>query len=408
MTVNDSNIDTSLGQSEAPSRRESLNYYMQAIMMQTVPPRSQVLTWGQEMSSTRRTFSQLIFRHRMVLTQCHRFLNDFVQNWGRWDLGFEVSQKNAEAIGQLKRRLPNINRQLKQYLAKNSETHLPANTSIQKSINELPIRISQKISWYRIARNQPRTQPDPILQNAGKSYSRYVAAKQQLAKSCIRLVAKIANQYRSSGAPLMELIQDGNVGLLTAAEKFDYSKGLAFSTYASVWIRQKINLGLRRRRIIHIPLAQASRIARCKAEIQQRQQRNQSTSQGTLASSVLAANQISEHLYIAFQNNVVHLEQLKNDECDNPFELEDTRTAPHFCENDTTQLLKKLASAIANLDHRQRTILELRFGLNGNKVHSLSKVGAKTGVTHQRVQQIQIESLKILRDSLKGYEDLVV
>ncbi|MCL5428863.1 MAG: sigma-70 family RNA polymerase sigma factor [Chloroflexi bacterium] len=227
-------------------------------------------------------------------------------------------------------------------------------------------------------------------------------ARQHLIVANSRLVISIAKKNMNRGLPLIDLIQEGNIGLMRAAKKFDYRRGFKFSTYATWWIRQAITRAISNKsRTIRIPAHMGDKISklmRMKNTLKQEYRREPTLLE--LADALDTSPQEVELITkAAFQPHSLET-PIGADEDSVLGEIIEDETAPSPEESTAQTLLQEdLFRTIEDtLPLREARILRLRFGLDDGRVHSLSDVGRKLGVTRERVRQIEAQALRKLRD----------
>ncbi len=227
-------------------------------------------------------------------------------------------------------------------------------------------------------------------------------ARQHIIVANSRLVISIAKKNMNRGLPLIDLIQEGNIGLMRAAKKFDYHRGFKFSTYATWWIRQAITRAISNKsRTIRIPAHMGDKIAkmmRLKNTMKQELKREPTLMELSDALDV-SPDEIELITTAAYQPH--SLETPIGSEEDSVLgDILEDETSPSPEETTAQSLLEEdLAKTIEEtLPLREARILRLRFGLDDGKVHSLSDVGRKLGVTRERVRQIEAQALRKLRD----------
>jgi RNA polymerase primary sigma factor len=223
-------------------------------------------------------------------------------------------------------------------------------------------------------------------------------AKQRLIECNLRLVMSITRRYVNSGVPLLDLIQEGNLGLMRAVEKFDYRRGFKLSTYATWWIRQAVTRAIADQgRTIRLPVHvvdQVRKVTRARRVLAQKLNRDPLPAE-IAAESGLSVERVHELLDLV--EDPVSLETPVG-EGDSMYGdmLEDANAErPDVA---LSELLRgtELEAALGRLSDRSRSVLELRFGLTGDKPSTLEEVGAELGVTRERVRQLETRALREL------------
>ena len=231
-------------------------------------------------------------------------------------------------------------------------------------------------------------------------------AKRRLIESNLRLVMAITRNYTRANVPLLDLIQEGNLGLIRAVEKFDYRLGYKLSTYATWWIRQAITRALADQgRTIRLPVHvadQVRRLLRARRQLAQKLNR-----EPTLVELARAAEQSEERVreLLELVENPVSLETPVGDgESLYGDLIEDVHSlAPH--EQSAEQARgRELAGALEQLNPRMHRVLSLRFGLDGSAPQTLEEVGSQLGITRERVRQLETRALRELRLAAPGLE----
>jgi len=232
------------------------------------------------------------------------------------------------------------------------------------------------------------------------------AARETMVRANLRLVISIARRYRPTGIPLVDLIQDGNIGLIRAVKKFDWRRGLKFSTYATWWIRQAVQRGVADRgRTIRLPVHVQEalfRLRRAEAELEAEEGRKATVTEVAENARLtpervrelqgLASATVSLETPVNRKGEIVLRDLIPDESATEQFDL---------ALSDAGR--EEILDVLNTLDERERDILELRFGLTGEEPRTLEEVGERFGLTRERIRQIEQRALTKLRHPSRSF-----
>lgn len=278
------------------------------------------------------------------------------------------------------------------------------------------VRLAQEIEAGRIAAKELKSKAKNLEAENRRDLTRAIRAgshaEEAFVQSNLRLVVSIAKKYQASGLPLLDLIQEGNLGLIHAVEKFDWRKGFKFSTYATWWIRQAITRGIANTgRTIRLPVHAGDTLARVqKAQARLELKLGRPATLKELGTEVeLPYDKLIEAL--RFRGEPLSLsEPLREDGDAELGDVVEDRSAQSPFDHAATQLLPfEITKLLAPLDEREREILKLRFGLDRGEPRTLEEVGEYFNLTRERIRQIEARAMSKLRhpSSDTGARDLL-
>jgi RNA polymerase primary sigma factor len=237
-------------------------------------------------------------------------------------------------------------------------------------------------------------------QRLSKSIMDGQAAREHLGRANTRLVVSIAKRYMGQGLPFPDLIQEGNVGLMRAVDKYDYKRGNRFSTYATWWIRQAITRALAQKtRTIRIPLHMTERIRQMyrTAQVLEQTLGHRPTPEEIAKEMELPPESVRGMMDAS--QHAIALERPVGDDGDSEFgDFIEDQDSPSPVEAATQHLLQEtIEEVLSELTPRQSHILRLRFGLGGGEPHTLEEIANKFGLSRERIRQLEKEALRRLR-----------
>ena len=300
------------------------------------------------------------------------------------DLGYQQAMDTDDVVGlYLKEagRIPLLNAEEEVDLAKRMEAAIFAQEQLEQESESLPL-------------DDVYTLREIVADGE--------AAQEHLIRANARLVISVAKKYIGRGVPFLDLIQEGNIGLIRATNKFEYQRGHKFSTYATWWIRQAVSRAVADQgRTIRVPVHMGDQLNRMRrVQLQLTQELGRDPSIEEVAEGMETTPDKVEDL-MEISRRPVSLETPIDDEGDSTFgDFVEDVNSPAPAEEVSTHLLhEQLGEALNRLPSREAQILRLRYGLEDGRVYTLEEVGQTIGVTRERVRQLEAQALNRLRQS---------
>ncbi|THJ74662.1 RNA polymerase sigma factor [Candidatus Frankia alpina] len=265
------------------------------------------------------------------------------------------------------------------------------------------VELSKRVEAGLFAEHKLESDPDlsaDLRRDLGLLVKDGHAAKQQLVSANLRLVVSVAKKYSGRGMTLLDLVQEGNLGLIRAVEKFDYAKGYKFSTYATWWIRQAIGRALAdQARTIRIPVhvvEQINKITRLQRQLVSTLGREPTDEELALELD-MPIDQVVE--LRRYAQDTVSLETSVGDDGDSVLGdfIEDSDATSPADAASYGAMQDEIENVLGGLNPREREVMRLRFGLADGKQHTLAEVGNRLGLTRERIRQIERDTLRELR-----------
>ena len=275
------------------------------------------------------------------------------------------------------------------------ETHEPANGVLREAEQSEATGGESLERYLREVSRWDLLTPDAERQLARRTAKGDQAALEDLINRNLRLVVYWAKRYRSSGLPIQDLIQEGNIGLMRAAEKFDPAKGTRFSTYASWWIRQALARAIcDKQDLIRVPVHMHQKMRRVERLLESTGALDDPDVdvEATVESSGIVP--FKEWESTRRLQQPISLDRRQDPDREGPIEVEDTAAVNPVREVYLREIKEHVSALLEQLPSRHQAVLRLRYGLDGGPEHTLEAIGSRLRISRERVRQIQSEALE--------------
>ncbi|MGE3319364.1 MAG: RNA polymerase sigma factor RpoS [Candidatus Berkiella sp.] len=277
-----------------------------------------------------------------------------------------------------------------------THTSLPEKTAVEY----YPETVDLIEQYYKEIRTAPLLTKDEEIYYARRLRQGDEAARQQMIKSNLRLVVKIAKRYIKSGIPILDLIEEGNLGLMRAVEKFDPDKGFRFSTYGAWWIQQTIERAIMNQsRTVRVPIHVVKKVNAC---LRKGRELTKILDHEPTASEIAMAMQRSQdeiESILTFNEKTISIDSPISDMFEKPLleTLSDSQDYDPLSKLSVQDLEQNIERWLGTLSPKLREVVIRRYGLQGHDATTLDQTGMEIGLTRERVRQLQAEALKQLK-----------
>jgi RNA polymerase primary sigma factor len=283
-----------------------------------------------------------------------------------------------------------------------------AETDMPEDVRDLPTSERSTIRLYlQEIGKTPLLKPSEEVELAAQIQAGSMKAREKMIKANLRLVVKIAHDYANFGLPLLDLISEGNIGLIKAVERFDPAKGGKLSTYAAWWIKQSIKRALANQsKTIRLPVHLVDKIAKMRRtamEIEEELGRPPTDDELALVLE-MPVNKIAHLKSVSVRPTSLDAPVGDDDGTEFGELIGDENSIDPFASLQSKTVVDDLRSMVDDLDEREAEIIRQRFGLNGEKPKTLEEVGEQFGITRERVRQLQNIALMRMRKILVNRE----